>query len=149
MVGNIYQRRSEYESAEKYYRKAVELEPENVYALYGLGNCQRGAGNLDEAIELWSQILAKEPRNQNILSRLGDAWFNKGDIDKARVLYNQSLDIGFDAFALIGLARIYRSEQNFVEAETCCNRVLMEKPGFERAIEELSMVLIDKDHANK
>jgi len=25
----------------------------------------------------------------------------------------------------------------------------MEKPGFERAMEELSLVLIDKDHANR
>jgi len=149
MVGNIYQRRSDYENANKYYAKATELEPENSYALYGLGNCQRGLGNIDRAIELWNKILDREPYNQNILSRLGDAWFNKGDVEKARSLYQRSLDIDFDAFALIGLSHIFRSECEFVEAEACCNRVLMEKPGFERAIEELSLVLIDKDRAAK
>ncbi|MCW8855195.1 MAG: hypothetical protein OQK72_10870, partial [Gammaproteobacteria bacterium] len=63
--------------------------------------------------------------------------------------YERSLDLGFDAYALIGMARVYRSENKFVDAEACCNRVLMEKPGFERAIEELSLVLIDKDNARK
>jgi len=149
MVGNIFQRRSDYRNAEKYYRKATELEPENSYALYGLGNCQRGAGNLDEAISLWGKILDREPYNQNILSRLGDAWMSKEERDKARELYERSLDLGFDSFALIGMSRIYRGEGDFIEAEACCNRVLMEKPGFERAIEELSLALIDKDHANK
>jgi tetratricopeptide (TPR) repeat protein len=149
MVGNIYQRRSDYPSAEKYYRKAVALEPNNSYAIYGLGNCERGQGHIDEAIELWGKILANEPYNQNILSRLGDAWFSKDDLGRARYYYDESLAIDFDAFALIGLARLFRAEGEFVEAEACCNRVLMEKPGFERAIEELSLVLIDRDHANK
>ena len=149
MVGNIYQRRSDYENAETHYRKAIELEPDNSYAIYGLGNCQRGQGHIDEAISLWSKILANEPYNQNILSRLGDAYFNKGDLVNARDYYNRSLDLDFDAFALIGLSRIYRGEGNFVEAEACCNRVLMERPGFERAMEELSLALIDKDNAAK
>ncbi len=74
---------------------------------------------------------------------------SKDEIDKARELYERSLDLGFDVFALIGMCRIYRDKGDFVEAEACCNRVLMEKPGFERAIEELSLVLIDKDLANK
>ena len=90
MVGNIYQRRSDYQNAEKYYRKATELEPDNSYALYGLGNCQRGAGHIEEAIDLWSQILDKEPYNQNILSRLGDAWMSRDESDKARELYERT-----------------------------------------------------------
>ena len=73
----------------------------------------------------------------------------KGDEAKARDFYERSLALGFDAFALIGMSRLYRSAGEFVEAEACCNRVLMEKPGFERALEELSLALIDKDLANK
>jgi tetratricopeptide (TPR) repeat protein len=149
MVGNIYQRRGDYVSANRFYQKATELEPDNAYALYGLGNCQRGMGNIDKAIELWNKILSKEPYNQNILSRLGDAWLSKDDAGKAKYHYERSLDIDFDAFALIGLSHIARIQKNFADAEACCNRVLREKPGFERALEELSLVLIDKDRAAK
>jgi len=96
-----------------------------------------------------SRILDREPYNQNILSRLGDAYICQDNFKQARDFYERSLDLGFDAFALIGMSRVYRNAKNFVEAEACCNRVLMEKPGFDRAIEELSLALIDKDLENK
>ena len=115
----------------------------------------------DEEIRQIIDILIRRRQNNPILT--GEAGVGKtavvegfalriasGDVpDPLKGVTIRSLDLGFEAFALIGMSRIYRSEGNFVESEACCNRVLMEKPGFERALEELSLALIDKDLANK
>lgn len=141
MVGNIYRRRLEYKQASRYYEKAIQYEPWNTIAQYGLGHCQRGMRNLDEAIVWWSKILDKEPNNQDIHDRVGDAMLAMGDFEHSLEHYRKSLSIGFDPYALIGLSKIHREMKHYEDAENCCREVLREVPGHVRTLEEFAEVL--------
>ncbi|MBU0676277.1 MAG: divalent cation tolerance protein CutA [Proteobacteria bacterium] len=137
MVGNIYRRRQDYSGAIRYYEKAVHYEPGNTFALYGLGDCNRWMRNYEEVISWWTKILDKEPRNQVIHSRVGDAYLNLSQFDKALEHYLLSIQIRFDPYALLGMARIYRMQGNPVEAMRCCRQLLEQVPTNLRGLEEM------------
>jgi tetratricopeptide (TPR) repeat protein len=149
MTGNIYRRRREYEQAGVHYEKALKQEPKNVFALYGMGDSQRGMKNYQAAIDCWVQILEREPSNQNLLSRVGDALAILGKRDEAISYYQRCLKINFDPFALLGLARAYREQNEFDEAEACCLKILDKSPKDMRAIEELVKVYEGAGEGNK
>ncbi len=137
MVGNIYRRKKDYEEATEYYQKAINLEPWNAFALYGLGDCQRGLENLQEAVYWWSKILETEPTNQDLLTRVGDALLNMGQIQESLDYYNRSLDVGFDLYALLGMSRLYKSQNDWEGAEKACLRILDKAPAHHRTMIEL------------
>lgn len=137
MVGNIYRRRKEYEIAAEYYERATSIESWNSFALYGLGDCQRGMENLDKAVYWWSKILEHEPHNQDLLTRVGDAMLNLDRFDQSLEHYIRSLQVGFDLYALLGMSRLYRTQQNWTEAERACLQILEKVPGHHRTLIEL------------
>jgi tetratricopeptide (TPR) repeat protein len=140
MTGNICRRRKEYERAAHYYKKCLKLEPNNTFALYGMGDAQRGMHNYQEAIASWEKIIAREPRNQSLLSRVGDALVLLGKTDEAIDHYKRSLAVGFETFALLGLSRLYRGQQNFAEAENYCRKIIERYPDDIRGLEEMENI---------
>ncbi len=137
MVGNIYRRRKDYNTASEYYQKANAIESWNSFALYGLGDCCRGQENLDQAVYWWSKILEKEPDNQDLLTRIGDAMLNMEKHEQSLEHYMKSLQVGFDLYALLGLSRVHRIQENPAEAIKSCEQILEKVPGHHRALEEL------------
>lgn len=138
MAGNIYRRRKQYEKAAYFYEKALKQEPWNIFALYGMGDSQRGLQNYENSVVYWRKILEKEPHNQNLHSRVGDAMVILGRLDEALEHYQLSMKIGYDQFALLGMAKAYRFKNDFAQAEKCCQQ-LVEKNGDEpRVLEELA-----------
>ena len=52
------------ENAERYFGKALEMEPENVDALFGLALCHIRSNRADEALELLKTLLATSPEHE-------------------------------------------------------------------------------------
>lgn len=77
MTGNIYRRRKEFD------QKALEIEPTNNFALFGMGDCYRGQQNMEKAVEWWDKILEREPENQALWTRVGDALLSLDRVDDA------------------------------------------------------------------
>ena len=149
MAGNIYRRKKEYSTAATYYKKAISLEAWNSFALYGLGDSYRGMEDLEQAIFWWSKILEKEPDNQELLTRIADAMLNMGKFSQAIEQYHRSLDVGFDLYALLGLSRVYRAENNPEEAVACCDQILAKVSNHPRALEELLSIYLESGNSNK
>lgn len=105
--------------------------------------------NYQAAIDCWVQILEREPSNQNLLSRVGDAFAILGKREEAISYYQKCLKINFDPFALLGLARIHREQNEFVEAEDCCLKILDKSPQDVRTTEELVKVYEAAGEGNK
>ncbi len=137
MEGNIYRRRRDYARAMEFYKRAIAIEPWNSFALYGLGDCCRGLEHLDEAVGWWEKILEKEPANQDLLTRVGDAMVNLGNPESAIDHYRRSLEVGFDLYALLGLARVFRSQGEIRAAMDCCEQILEKVPAHDRTLEEM------------
>lgn len=106
-LGKIYKSRKQFEKAMKYFRICELLDPNNSFALYGLADTYRGLGDNDNALKYWLKFHGIEPANKVALTRIGDCFAKAGNKDKAVLFYNKALDIGYDFFAHIGIAKIY------------------------------------------
>ena len=149
MMGNICQRRKQFQRAAGFFRKAIERDPDNAFALYGLGNCARGMRDFAGAVRYWSRVLELEPDNQNLYARVGDAQLALGETELARENYEKSLAIGFDPYALLGLANVHLRRQEYEEAEACCRRILARLPDNARALKELTHIYEEKGEHDK
>lgn len=115
-IGNCHRKLKTFSEGIPYFEKALEIEPKNFYALFGLADCYRGMNKQHKSIEYWSKILQIDPENKVILTRLGDAYRNIGDYKNAEFYYKKALDIDFDIYAAMGLALICKCQEKYDEA---------------------------------
>ncbi len=54
------------------FRRAIELEPTNVYAIYGAREIYKAQGQLDDAVQMYAAEIAVEPDPQRQLALLRD-----------------------------------------------------------------------------
>ena len=115
-IGNCHRKIKTFEKGLPYFEKALELDPNNFYALFGIADCYRGMNQQFRSIGYWNKILEIDPKNKVILTRTGDAYRNTGDYATAAEYYNRAMDIDFDIYAALGLALICKGEGKFEEA---------------------------------
>jgi tetratricopeptide (TPR) repeat protein len=115
-VGNCHRKLKTFRKGIDYFARALELEPDNFYALFGMADCYRGLNLHKESLHYWNRILASDPDNKVILTRAGDAYRSMGEYDDAEVSYKKALNIEFDAYAILGLALIYKQKGKYQEA---------------------------------
>lgn len=115
-IGNCHRKLKSFDKGVIYFDRALQREPDNFYALFGLADCYRGMNQQFRSIEYWNRILDLDPDNKVILTRAGDAYRNTGDYKTASEYYNKALDIEFDVYAALGLALICKGEGRFDEA---------------------------------
>jgi len=106
--GNEFIQAGELEKAVDEYKKALEIEPENVDALTNLGVVYYNLGRLDEAIDQYSKALAIAPDDADIHSNLAAAYVQTNQFDKALEEYQTAVTLNPDlAEAHFGLGVIY------------------------------------------
>lgn len=115
-IGNCHRKLKNFDEGVPYFERALQLDPSNFYALYGLADCYRGMNQQYRSIEYWNRILKIDPTNKVIMTRAGDAYRNMGDFERAREYYNRALDIEFDIYAAMGLALLCKEEGKYDEA---------------------------------
>lgn len=117
-IGNCHRKLKTFEEGTKFFEIALERDPTNFYALFGLADCYRGMSQPLKSITYWNKILESDPKNKVILTRAGDAYRATGNFKEAKFYYNKALDIEFDIYAAIGLALICKDEGELEEAAT-------------------------------
>ena len=109
-IGNSHRKLKDFRAAIPFFNEALEKEPGNFYALFGLADCYRGLNDAEQSLRYWNSILENDPTNRVILTRAGDAHRAIGDLDQATRCYLGALEIGDDLYAQLGLAIIARSQ---------------------------------------
>ena len=71
------------------FEKAVELDPNNTPAYYGIGMAYLAARDLDKAIYYWEKALKILPSETNTVYDLSRAYFTKGNKQKALAILEQ------------------------------------------------------------
>ena len=137
MIGNIYRRRKEFDRAMDYYENALDLDPKNNFALFGMGDCFRGKLNMEKAVYWWGKILDQEPENQPLWTRVGDALVSLDRLDDAIAHYSASLKVDHDLYAVLGLARVSQQKGEFDKACRYCEQALEVDKDNVRALETL------------
>ena len=137
-LGNCYRKLREFEKGLVYFQRALDIEPNNFYALFGMADCYRGMNEHEKSLYAWQEILKFDPQNKVILTRVGDAYRNMGDLDKAEDFYHQALNIEFDIYAVIGLAMIHKGRGNHMEAIESLTGLLVNNPKNPRLVIEIA-----------
>ncbi|NOQ87865.1 MAG: tetratricopeptide repeat protein [Gammaproteobacteria bacterium] len=149
MIGNIYRRRKEFDRAMDHYENALDIDPKNNFALFGMGDCFRGQLKLEKAVYWWDKILDQEPENQSLWTRVGDALVSLDRFDEAVLHYSSSLKVGHDLYAMLGLARVEHKQGNFEKACDYCEQALEVDNDNVRALEEMARICDDAGFTDK
>ena len=137
-IGNCHRKLKTFEQGVPFFQKALEIDPNNFYALFGLADCYRGMNQQYRSLEYWNRILEKDSRNKVILTRAGDAYRNMGDLDKAAEYYQKAINIEFDVFAVLGLALIAKQQGKYQEAIESLTRLSQSDPKNHRLYVEIA-----------
>lgn len=96
-LAHIYEDMKEYESAEKYYQKLLEVNPQNVRGIVDLGSLYRYYfDDKDNAIVDVVEVkgLANNPNDFNLLIFLANYYrYDINDLQKAEIYYRQILEL--------------------------------------------------------
>jgi spermidine synthase len=79
------------EAAERAYREALEVDPRNRNARFGLAGLEMSRSAIDRAIQELRNLLEQYPEDPQALNELASALYQRGDVDAARQRIDQAL----------------------------------------------------------
>ncbi len=93
--GYEYFIQGDYEKAEQYYKKAIELSPNFENAHYWLGKVYKQTGAYNQAIEQWKKVLRINSGNQYAFSNLVGSFKSTSQVnsDKADDYLNEGIEM--------------------------------------------------------
>lgn len=110
-LGYTYEQQRQFKKAIGAYRKAVEIDKENLDAVRGLAQNLLSDGQLNVALEQYKNLIEEDPQDAQAQLRIADIQRRMGKLDaaleslkKAQVLVQDSLEIPYN-FALIYAAQ--------------------------------------------
>lgn len=111
------------------FKKILELDPANNYALVGLGDAERKNNKFNEAVQFYKQCLEHHPGNNYALFGLADCYKSMNQFPKAIAIWEEYLK--FDDKNITVLTRVadaYRKTKEFEKAEKLYQKVLEKSP---------------------
>jgi tetratricopeptide (TPR) repeat protein len=145
-IGNCFRKLKRFRDGIPYFEQALEREPGNFYALFGLADCHRGMNEPEQSLRYWNQILDRDPTNKVILTRAGDAYRAMGEYERAEQCYQRALNIEYDTYAILGLALISRIRGDIDDAVESLQSLKEREPTNHRIYVELANTYA---HANR
>jgi len=111
--------------AEALFREVLELEPDNHYALVGLGDAARKREDYESAVDIYKRCLEVTPDNRYALFGLADSYKALRHYNRAVEVWEQYLKHDSEnVTVLTRVADAYRNVRGFKRAEELYQRVL-------------------------
>ena len=143
-IGNCHRKLKTFTEGIPFFEQALQREPTNFYAIFGLADCYRGLNQPERSLDYWNRILEQDPRNKVILTRAGDAYRGMENYEKAQAYYERALNIEFDTYAVLGLALIAKAQGKCEEAATSLQRLIQQDSKNFRIFIELADCFLKK-----
>lgn len=127
------------DAARKWYRKALDLKPEDKLALERLASAAEGAGDREEALEAYRRLVTLDPAELKYGAQLGKLLWAEGRQDDARQAWAAILAAGEDDPQRIKLVvRLHLDHQDPAHAleRIQAGRTLLQDPRLFREEEE-------------
>ncbi|HUQ49819.1 MAG TPA: tetratricopeptide repeat protein [Terriglobales bacterium] len=116
-LGLTYEQQRQHKKAIEAFRKAVELDKENLDALRGLAQNLMSDGQLELALERYKQVIEEDPQDAQAQLRIAEIQRRTGKLDaaleslkKAETLVQDSLEVPYN------YALIYSAQGRYEEA---------------------------------
>ena len=129
-AGFEFNRANEPESAEFMFRKALELNPDNLEAHLSLSYLLSNRGVYDEAISHLEEVIRLEPRLAKARSNLGYVYMRKGNPDEAFGCFSEAVRLNPNLTeAHLGMGVLRLKQGDFSLAEKRFRTVLEQDTG--------------------
>ncbi len=92
-LGELYIRKEDYETAQKYFAQALEISPEDEVAAYNVGVVFFSHQKIDEAIRYFELAIKIKKDWSKPYMKLGYVSLNKGDFDKSLEYFYKFLEM--------------------------------------------------------
>ena len=92
-LGEIYIRKEDFETAQKYFTQALDISPEDEVAAYNVGEVFFSHQKIDEAIKYFELATRIKKDWSKPYMKLGYVYLNKGDFDKSLEYFNRFLEM--------------------------------------------------------
>ncbi|MDY6934435.1 MAG: tetratricopeptide repeat protein [Spirochaetota bacterium] len=133
-LGVIYTERNDYDSALKYLKMAISINPKDAIDRYNLGIAYLKQGQRDKALnELHkAEELARE--DVDLLENLGDAFFSLKEYDKSVDTYNKMLSMGKRNVKILArIAEVYYEKGDLENSYEFYKKITTYEPASENA----------------
>jgi Flp pilus assembly protein TadD len=121
--------------AQRLYREALKLEPQNAQIVNDLGYSYFLHGQLEQAKTMLTRAMQLEPNNARFHNNLGMVYGHLGQTEEALREFRVA---GSDADAYYNLAFVHASKENHEQAKLCFQKALLSDPAHMKSREALS-----------
>lgn len=129
-VGRAYFNNRNFNLAEGWYKKAVELAPENLDFINALGTLYANLEQTEKAMQVLNSSLAKNPKQSEPLTNLGFLCAKQQQYERALAYYDKALALDPDMEqALLNKAAVLNIMGQKKEAGILLQRILKRNPG--------------------
>ena len=128
--------------AERLYRQANALLPNNASLISNYGNVLLPLGRADEAIACYRRAIAIDPREAAFYANLGNALFRSGQVAESITVMREGLALDPDNVATnFNLGNAYLQADDLNEAARYLRRTLALRPDYSEALSDLGNIL--------
>jgi len=139
--GACYQGLKQYETAAKYYEKAIVIDPNYYKAYYNLGGSLHEMGKLNAAIKSFEKALSIKPDYAEAHNNLGNVFKELDQFDDAIKSFRKATEIKPDYVeAHYNLGSIFQDLNNMQSAIISYKKVLLLKPNFAELHNNLGVI---------
>jgi len=139
---NMLIKENQFEEAELYSRKAIELKPEFVTAHFNLGAILQVLSRLDEAEASYKKAIELKPEYAEAYNNLSVTFKDLGKLEDAEASCKKALELKpkyAEAYNNLGI--ILKKLDRLEEAEASCKKALELKPNYAEAYNNLGSAL--------
>ena len=141
IMGIAYGSLNRAEEAEKFYRKAIEIEPNFFKPYSNLSLALKDQGKLEEAIEVANKALKLQPSSAEVYNNLGILFQELGEPGKAIEAFKKALIIKPNyAAAYDNMGSALRDQGQFKQAEAAYCKAILIRPDFAEAFRNLTTI---------
>jgi len=137
-AGRMSARETDWDSAETYFERARELDPESPDGANSLGLVAERQGKLDEARGWYEMALRSDPDYVPVLVNLASVHMNTGDLEAAEELFRRAVFLAPDSYEAhngLGIALARQGKND--DAEAAFRRAFEIDPSLEAAPDNL------------
>lgn len=124
-----------------YYQKAIDLKPLSIEAKFGFVYPASALGSWEQVKKQYNEILQIDDQNTLANYRMGSIYYGNEDYTTALKYFEKIVNLyPFDYDGLLMYAWTNLKLGKFREAEVLFNKVLMNKPNDESALQGLELI---------